>query len=286
MPRMITVAAIQMSCSDKTDQNIQKADLMVRTAADQGAQIILLPELFETLYFCQEKAEANFRYAASLEQQQAVAHFQEVARELQVVLPISFFEHTEKHYFNSIAIVNANGQILGIYRKTHIPDGPGYEEKFYFSPGDTGFQVWDTRYGKLGVGICWDQWFPEAARCMALQGAEFLLYPTAIGSEPGLEKVDSKEHWQLCMQGHAAANIMPVIAANRTGTEKAAASELTFFGSSFITNEIGRKISEADRTSETIVYGSFDLQQIRCYRDFWGVYPDRKPGMYRRLVEP
>jgi N-carbamoylputrescine amidase len=285
MSGTVTVAAVQMRCSVNIDANIKKADDMVREAAGRGAQIILLPELFETLYFCQEKSQTHFQYATSLEQNQAVAHFKKVARELQLVLPISFFEQAKSNYYNSIAIIDASGQILGTYRKTHIPDGPGYEEKFYFAPGDTGFQVWDTSYGKIGLGICWDQWFPEAARCMALQGAELLLYPTAIGSEPGREKIDSRDHWQLCMQGHAAANIMPVIAANRIGTEKTAASEITFYGSSFITNETGKKISEADRASEFIVYAAFDLEQIKCYRDFWGVHRDRRPEMYKRIVE-
>ena len=285
MPRTITVAAIQMSCCANPGENIAKADDWVRKAARQGAQIVLLPELFETLYFCQEKSQSHFQYAACLERNQAVAHFQTVARELQLVLPVSFFEQAENYYYNSIAIIDADGRVLGTYRKTHIPDGPGYEEKFYFSPGDSGFKVWDTRYGKLGVAICWDQWFPEAARCMALQGAELLLYPTAIGSEPLQTDVDSKDHWQLCMQGHAAANIMPVIAANRTGSEKAAASELTFYGSSFITNEVGQKITEADRYTETVIYATLDLERINSYRDFWGVFRDRRPMMYGPIVE-
>ncbi len=285
MPRMIQVAAIQMGCSDQVDQNIKKAEEMIREAASGGAQIILLPELFETLYFCQEKTKTNFRYASFLEQNKAVSHFQKIARELQLVLPISFFEKQDGRYFNSIAIIDADGQILGTYRKTHIPDGPGYEEKFYFDPGDTGFRVWETRYGKVGVGICWDQWFPEAARCMALQGAELLLYPTAIGSEPGRETIDSKDHWQICMQGHSAANIIPVITANRTGNEKASFSELTFYGSSFITNEKGQKIAEADRSGEKIIFASFDLDGIASYRDFWGVFKNRRPEMYGLIIE-
>lgn len=278
--RNVTVAAVQMSCSGDQRANLDKADRMVREANARGGQIILLPELFETLYFCQEKIDVNFQLAASLEQNQAVSHFQKVARELEVVLPVSFFEKTETGYFNSVAIIDADGQVLGIYRKTHIPDGPGYEEKYYFHAGDTGFKVWDTRHGKIGVGICWDQWFPEAARCMALQGAEILCYPTAIGSEPVRTEVDSQSHWQLCMQGHAAANIMPVVAANRTGTETSPNSKLAFYGSSFITNEIGQKIAEADRASETIVTACFDLDKIAEYRDFWGVFRDRNPAMY------
>lgn len=285
MSRIIKVAAIQMSCSEQITANIRKADGLVREAAEHGAQIILLPELFETLYFCQEKLNHFFGYATALPQNQAVNHFRKVAQELQVVLPVSFFEKADERYFNSIAIIDVDGQVLGVYRKTHIPDGPGYEEKFYFTPGDTGFKVWDTRYGKIGVGICWDQWFTETARCMALQGAELLLYPTAIGSEPVEQDVDSKDHWQLCMQGHAAANIMPVIAANRIGTEKSSCAQLTFYGSSFITNEIGQKIAEADRRSETIIYAELDLDKIKSYRDFWGIYRDRRPEMYGKIVE-
>jgi N-carbamoylputrescine amidase len=283
--RNVTVAAIQMSCSQDIAANLSKADRLVREAKEAGGQIVLLPELFETLYFCQEKIDEHFQYATALEQNQAVSHFQQVARELRVVLPVSFFEKTNNGYFNSVAIIDADGRVLGIYRKTHIPDGPGYEEKYYFQPGDTGFKVWDTRYAKIGVGICWDQWFPEAARCMALQGAELLCYPTAIGSEPVHTEVDSKNHWQLCMQGHAAANIMPVVAANRVGTEISPNSKLSFYGSSFITNETGQKITEADRASETIIYAHFDLDQIESYRNFWGVFKDRKPTMYQPIVQ-
>jgi N-carbamoylputrescine amidase len=283
--RNVTVAAIQMSCSTDIAANLSKADRMVREARAKGGQIVLLPELFETHYFCQEKMDENFQYATALERNQAVSHFQQVARELEVVLPVSFFEKAETGYFNSVALIDADGRALGIYRKTHIPDGPGYEEKYYFQPGDTGFKVWDTRYAKIGVGICWDQWFPETARCMALQGAELLCYPTAIGSEPVQAEIDSKNHWQLCMQGHAAANIMPVVAANRTGTEVSPHSQLVFYGSSFITNEIGQKITEADRASEMIIYAHFDLDQIETYRNYWGVFRDRKPVMYQPIVQ-
>ena len=288
--RQVTVAAIQMSCSAVLTENIKKADRLVREAAAGGAQIVLLPELFETLYFCQEKTDKNFGYATTLEQNQAVSHFRQVAREYELVLPVSFFEcvpaQTPALYFNSVAIIDSDGRVLGVYRKTHIPDGPGYEEKYYFQSGDTGFKVWNTRYAKIGVGICWDQWFPETARCMSLQGSELLLYPTAIGSEPMRKDIDSKNHWQLCMQGHAAANIMPVIAANRVGTETcgSGASQLTFYGSSFITDEIGQKITEADRASETIVSVKFDLDQIRYFREYWGVFRDRKPAMYRLML--
>jgi N-carbamoylputrescine amidase len=284
--RRVTIAAIQMSCSADIAANIKKAECMVREAAAKGAQIILLPELFATLYFCQEKSSGYFKYAASPEQNKAVSHFQMIARELAVVLPISFFEKDHTRYFNSAAIIDADGRILGVYRKTHIPDSPGYHEQYYFHPGDTGFKVWQTRYSRIGIGVCWDQWFPEAARCMALGGAELLLYPTAIGSEPNQPEIDSKNHWQLCMQGHAAANIMPVIAANRVGTETISNSKIAFYGSSFVTNEIGVKITEADRASETIIYATFDLEKIEQYRDYWGVFRDRRPDMYYPIVQP
>lgn len=281
--REVTIAAIQMSCCEDINLNIGKADHLVRKAAAEGAQIVLLPELFETLYFCQEKNGGNFSFAQTPEANQAVCHFSQVARELGVVLPVSFFEKEGDKYFNSVAIIDADGKILGIYRKTHIPDGPGYEEKYYFQPGDTGFKVWNTRYAKIGVGICWDQWFPEAARCMALLGAELLLYPTAIGSEPVQKEIDSKNHWQMCMQGHAAANIIPVAAANRTGTERTGNSEICFYGSSFITNETGQKITEADRASESVITAKFDLDQIKHFREYWGVFKDRRPDMYHPL---
>ena len=284
--RNITVAAVQMSCSGDVGANLKKADRMVREAKALGGQIILLPELFETLYFCQEKMDEHFQLAAFRDQNQAIRHFGQVARELEVVLPISFFEKTDTGNFNSVAVIDADGRILGVYRKTHIPDGPGYEEKYYFQAGDTGFKVWNTRYGKIGVGICWDQWFPEAARCMALLGAEILCYPTAIGSEPVQTEVDSQSHWQLCMQGHAAANIIPVAAANRTGIEASPNSQLNFYGSSFITNETGQKITEADRASETIITANFDLDKIAEFRNFWGIYKYRKPAMYGLISQP
>lgn len=282
--RKIIVAATQMSCSWDIDENIDKAEKLVRQAAEKGAKIILLQELFETPYFCQKEDMEYFRYALPAEQNKAITHFRKVAGELEVVLPISFYERKNQAKYNSVAIIDADGQVLGVYRKTHIPDGPGYEEKFYFNPGDTGFKVWDTRYAKIGVGICWDQWYPETARSLALQGAELLLYPTAIGSEPAEAEVDSKDHWQLCMQGHAAANIMPVIASNRIGTEKIEDSEITFYGSSFITNHIGEKIAEADRTTETILTAELDLDAIQWHRDSWGIFRDRRPNMYKTIM--
>ena len=282
--RKVTVAAVQMSCSWDVADNLQKAERLVREAHARGAQIILLPELFETPYFCQTESLEHYQLATDLANNRAVSHFQKIAAELEVVLPISFFELKNTVRFNSAAIIDADGTMLGVYRKTHIPDGPGYEEKFYFTPGDSGFKVWPTRYGRIGVAICWDQWFPEAARAMALLGAELIFYPTAIGSEPAEPDVDSKDHWQICMQGHAAANILPVVAANRIGTEAAGDSRITFYGSSFIANQTGAKVAEADRSAETIVAAEFDLDAIAGYRDSWGVFRDRRPEMYGVLL--
>ena len=282
--RQVTVAAIQMACSRRLEQNLETAERLVREAAARGAQIVLLQELFATPYFCQEESTAYFEWATVPEASPAVLCCQALARELRLVLPVSFFERSRNIFYNSAAIIDADGKMLGIYRKTHIPCGPGYEEKFYFHPGDTGFQVWQTRYARIGVGICWDQWFPETARCMALQGAELLLYPTAIGSEPAEADIDSKFHWQTCMQGHAAANIIPVIAANRIGTETVRGSSITFYGSSFITDHTGAKLTEADRSSETVLTASFDLDAIEKQRISWGVFRDRRPEMYRLLL--
>lgn len=278
--RKVTVAAVQMRCTSDCEDNIRRAEEMVCAAASKGARIILLPELFETLYFCQEKNEMHFGLAVKREENRAIRRFRVVADELKVVLPISFFECNGTDYFNTTAVIDADGSILGFYRKTHIPDGPGYEEKYYFKPGDTGFQVWKTRYGTIGMGICWDQWFPEAARCMTLLGAELLLYPTAIGAEPHRPEVDSKNHWQICMQGHAAANIIPVIAANRTGAETVGNYTNAFFGSSFITDYRGEIVAAADRVSETIITAEFDPDEINAYRDYWGLLRDRRPEMY------
>lgn len=280
----VTVAATQMSCSWNIDENIAKAEALVRNAAAAGGEIILLQELFETPYFCQVKNEDYFKLASEYLQNKGIKHFQNIARELEVVLPLSFFETDSGRLYNSVAIIDANGEILGIYRKTHIPDGPGYEEKFYFNPGDTGFRVWKTRYATIGVGICWDQWFTEAARCMSLMGAEILLYPTAIGSEPDRPEVDSKNHWQLCMQGHAAANIVPVVASNRIGVETIAGSMIAFYGSSFITDATGAKIAEADDRTEMFLTAELDLEQISKYRDYWGIYRDRRPDMYHQIT--
>lgn len=282
--RKVKVAATQMSCSGSIEENIAKADALVREAAKQGAQIILLQELFETPYFCQKEKSDYYTYATEIEHNKAVNHFKQVAKELKVVLPISFYEKKNYARYNSLAVIDADGEVLGHYRKSHIPDGPGYEEKFYFNPGDTGFQVWKTRYGKIGVGICWDQWYPEAARVMALMGAELLFYPTAIGSEPQDSSIDSKDHWQACMLGHAAANLIPVIASNRIGREEDEDSAIDFYGSSFIAGPQGNKIDEAGRTEETVLTAEFDLDELETMRIEWGVFRDRRPELYKRII--
>ena len=283
--RKVTVAATQMACSTDAAANIARAEKLVREAAAKGAQIILIQELFESLYFCQDQIHAHFNLARPLSENAAIAHFTPIARELGVVLPISVFERAGQNFFNTIAILDADGTNLGFYRKTHIPDGPGYSEKFYFSPGDTGFKVWDTRYARIGVGICWDQWFPETARAMALMGAELLFFPTAIGSEPQDPTLDSRDHWQRTMQGHAAANLTPLIASNRIGTEPGAKNtQITFYGSSFIADHTGAKLTEADRTSETTLQATFDLTAIAQTRASWGVFRDRRPDLYTPLL--
>lgn len=280
----IKVAATQMSCDADVQTNIARADKLVREAAANGANLILLQELFETPYFCQKEKPAYYAYATTVEENPAIQHFQKLANELSVVLPISFYEKKNTARYNSVAMIDADGTILGTYRKSHIPDGPGYEEKYYFTPGDTGFKVWNTRVGKVGVGICWDQWFPEAARAMALQGAEILLYPTAIGSEPEDSSVDSKQHWQTCMLGHAATNLVPVIASNRIGVETDEDSSITFYGSSFIAGPTGAVIEEASRDQEEILYADFDLAQLEAQRVEWGLFRDRRPDLYRILT--
>ncbi len=281
--RKVKVAATQMSCSWNKTETLMRADALVREAAGQGANIILLQELFETPYFCQLQKFEYFSLATKPEANPAIKHFQKVAKELNVVLPISFFEKAGNTQFNSIAIIDADGQVLGIYRKTHIPDGLPYAEKFYFTPGDTGFKVWNTKYGTIGVGICWDQWFPETARSMALLGAELLFFPTAIGSEPTL-KHDSSPHWRNTMAGHAAANMMPVIASNRIGTESDEDSSMTFYGKSFIADNHGEIVKEADDHSSQVLVAEFDLDALAEERRFWGIYRDRRPEMYKTLL--
>ena len=285
--RKVKTAAVQMRCEKQVQDNIAHAEELVRKAAAEGAQIILLPELFERPYFCQERRYEYYQYAKPVMENEAVCRFRQVARELSVVLPVSFYERDRNLLFNSVAVLDADGSILGIYRKTHIPDDHYYQEKFYFTPGDTGFRVFETRYGTIGVGICWDQWFPETARFMAVKGAELLYYPTAIGSEPILS-VDSMPHWRRVMQGHAAANLMPVIAANRIGTETVEPcpengnqkSALRFYGSSFITDGTGEIAVSMDRDSEGVIASEFDLDELMEERLSWVLFRDRRPEMY------
>lgn len=286
------VSAIQMHCVEDPAQNLALAEQLVRKAAAEGGQIILLPELFERPYFCQERRYEYYAYAAPVEENPAVQRLSAVAAELGVVLPVSFYEKDGTRLFNSIAMIDADGTVLGVYRKTHIPDDHYYQEKFYFTPGNTGFRVWDTRYGKVGVGICWDQWFPEAARCMALMGADLLMYPTAIGSEPILE-VDSAGHWQRTMQGHSAANVVPVVAANRFGTETVVpcpenggqSSSLCFYGTSFMTDATGAVLTQAPREGDTILHAEYDFATIREERLSWGLFRDRRPECYGEICD-
>lgn len=281
--RKVVVAATQMKCSWNRDETIVKAEMLVREAAKNGANVILLQELFETPYFCQVEKAEYYDLATTLEENVAINHFRNVAHELGVVIPISFFEKKNNTQFNSMAMIDADGEILGVYRKTHIPHNPQYEEKFYFTPGDTGFKVWNTRFGKVGLGICWDQWFPETARSLALLGAEMLLFPTAIGSEKDSD-YDSSPHWRNTMAGHAAANIMPVIASNRIGVEKEDNSSMTFYGHSFIADQHGNIVNEMDSETEGTILAEFDLDAIAKERREWCVFRDRRPEMYNILL--
>lgn len=287
--REVTVAALQFACGWDIDANIATADRLVRQAAARGAQIILIQELFETPYFCIEQDSRHLRIATRVEDNRAICHFSRVAKELGVVLPISFFEKANNSFFNSVAILDADGANLGVYRKAHIPNGPGYQEKTYFSPGDTGFRVFATRFARIGVAICWDQWFPETARALALQGAELIFFPTAIGSEPPPAlPVNSREHWQRTQQGHAAANLTPVIVANRIGTEHSLQDPdrlyIRFYGSSFIADPTGAKVAEADEEHEAVLVWTFDLAAIEEVRNNWFVFRDRRPDLYGVLT--
>src|ERR1700761_6213864 len=280
----VKVAATQFAMSEDRAANVEKGVEMVRRAAAEGANIILLPELFETHYFCKNQLPEWFEAARPVEGNETLARFAALARELNVVLPVSFFERANNAYYNSLMVIDADGRQLGLYRKSHIPDGPGYQEKFYFRPGDTGVKVWPTRFGRIGIGICWDQWFPEAARVMALQGAELLFYPTAIGSEPQDASLDSRDHWQRVMQGHAGANLVPLVASNRVGREAGAKAATTFYGSSFIADPTGAKLAEAGRDEESVLIARFDLDKIRRQRDSWGVFRDRRPELYGAIA--
>ncbi len=285
MRGVTTLAAVQMSMSDSVAENVSTAERLVRRARDDGADIVLIPELFEGPYFCIDQLPEHFDRAVPIEGHPTIEHFRGVARELGVVLPLSIYERAGQATFNSIVIVDADGSVMGTYRKSHIPDGPGYTEKYYFNPGDTGFRVWETAHGAIGVGICWDQWFPEGARAMALLGAEFLFYPTAIGSEPPDPSWDSSGHWQRVMQGHAGANLMPLVAANRFGFEQGAADRsITFYGSSFIADATGAKVVEAGRDDEAVLTASFDRDELRLMRHSWGLFRDRRPDLYGPLL--
>jgi N-carbamoylputrescine amidase len=280
----LRVAAIQMSCAPERATNLATAERLVRDAAARGAAVILLPELFETPYFCKDHDYGYFELATTVAENPAVARLAPLAGELGVVLPVSMFERAGNLYYNTLVMIDERGAIQGVYRKSHIPESPGYHEKFYFAPGDTGFKVWDTRSARIGAAVCWDQWFPETARSMALMGAELLLYPTAIGSEPQDPTLDSRDHWTRTMQGHAAANIMPLVAANRYGTERGSQQTVTFYGSSFIADHTGGVVASAGREGDAVITADFDLAAIRRYRQNWGVYRDRRPDLYRRIL--
>jgi N-carbamoylputrescine amidase len=278
---MIKVAALQLPLGGDIDTNIAAVEVLVREAAHHGARVIMPPELFEGPYFCQTQDERYFATAAPVAAHRSVRAMQALARELQVYIPCSFFEADGPHYYNSLAMIDDSGDIMGVYRKSHIPDGPGYTEKFYFRPGNTGFKVWETRYGKVGVGICWDQWYPETARAMTLMGADILMFPTAIGDEPAAEELDTSRLWRRAMVGHAVSNVVPVLASNRIGAEAA----MTFYGHSFITNERGDFVGEFDAAESGVLVAEFDLDLVRKHRATFGFFRDRRPDLYGRLVE-
>ncbi len=283
--REVILAATQMTCSKNNSENVDKAESIIRQAAGMGAQIILIQELFESTYFCMDQKDELFGLSKPFENHPTLEKMSKLAFELKVVLPVSFFEKANRAHYNAIAVINADGNILGKYRKSHIPDGPGYQEKFYFNPGDTGFKVWDTAYAKIGIGICWDQWFPEVARIMALKGAEVLLYPTAIGGEPEDDGFDSSDMWQRAMIGHSAANQIPVVASNRIGTEQGEEMSNYFYGRSFITNHVGDKIAEAGRNKEEVLIGKVNLDEAENLRNVWGVFRDRRTDLYGDLLK-
>tara|TARA_Y100000739_G_scaffold212597_1_gene204906 strand:- start:2159 stop:3019 length:861 start_codon:yes stop_codon:yes gene_type:complete len=285
MSKQVTVAATQMSCTRDSKANIENAKKLTRQAASDGAQIVLIQELFESVYFpCLNKPE-EFTMAKPYKDNPLLQEMSELAKELSVVLPTSFFEKDNNTYYNSLAVIDADGSISEPYRKSHIPDGPGYEEKYYFHPGNTGFKVFETKYAKIGVGICWDQWFPEASRIMALNGAELLFYPTAIGSEPDTPELDSRDSWQLVMQGHSAANTLPVIASNRIGMETNEKFSMTFYGSSFITDGTGVKVKECSRDKEEYIIHKFDLDSLQEHRSSWGFFRDRRTDLYKDILK-
>ena len=286
MTRTVSVAALQTSYGADMAANIAKTETLVRQAAARGAQVILPSELFQGEYFCVSQEEKWFATAYPWREHPAVLAMQKLAKELDVVIPASIYEKEGPHYFNSLVMIDAGGELLGVYRKSHIPDGPGYQEKYYFRPGDTGFKVWATKYARVGVGICWDQWYPEAARAMALLGAELLMYPTAIGSEPHDDSLDTAAPWQRVMQGHAVANVMPVIASNRIGREQVTAAGQTFYGHSFIANHRGDLVQSFGATDEGVLVAEFDLDYLNTHRAAWGFFRDRRPDLYTALSRP
>ncbi|HCG8447859.1 TPA: N-carbamoylputrescine amidase [Vibrio parahaemolyticus] len=280
MSKVVKFAALQLTKSWDLEENLAKAKKAIREAAQNGANVILPQELFAAPYFCKKQEAKYFELAEETANSHLIREMSALAKELGVVIPVSYFEKAGNTFFNSLVMIDADGTVLDNYRKSHIPDGPGYSEKYYFSPGDTGFKVWQTKFGKFGAGICWDQWFPELARSLALHGAEAIFYPTAIGSEPQDPTLDSRDHWQRTMQGHSAANLVPVIASNRVGTEIDDGIETTFYGSSFITDHTGAKIAEAPREGETIIYAEIDLAATAKARHAWGLFRDRRPDLY------
>ncbi|HHK8472660.1 TPA: N-carbamoylputrescine amidase [Vibrio parahaemolyticus] len=280
MSKVVKFAALQLTKSWDLEENLAKAKKVIREAAQNGANVILPQELFAAPYFCKKQEAKYFELAEETANSHLIQEMSALAKELGVVIPVSYFEKAGNTFFNSLVMIDADGTVLDNYRKSHIPDGPGYSEKYYFSPGDTGFKVWQTKFGKFGAGICWDQWFPELARSLALHGAEAIFYPTAIGSEPQDPTLDSRDHWQRTMQGHSAANLVPVIASNRVGIEVDDGIETTFYGSSFITDHTGAKIAEAPREGETIIYAEIDLAATANARHAWGLFRDRRPDLY------
>lgn len=280
MSKVVKFAALQLTKSWDLEENLAKAKKAIREAAQNGANVILPQELFAAPYFCKKQEAKYFELAEETANSHLIQEISALAKELGVVIPVSYFEKAGNTFFNSLVMIDADGTVLDNYRKSHIPDGPGYSEKYYFSPGDTGFKVWRTKFGKFGAGICWDQWFPELARSLALHGAEAIFYPTAIGSEPQDPTLDSRDHWQRTMQGHSAANLVPVIASNRVGIEVDDGIATTFYGSSFITDHTGAKIAEAPREGETIIYAEIDLAATAKARHAWGLFRDRRPDLY------
>jgi N-carbamoylputrescine amidase len=281
----LVVAAVQIACTDDTQSNLDKLEMHIRHGASRGAKLIVLQELFEGIYFCMDEDKKHFARAKPFVDHSTIARFSSLAKELGVVLPLSLYEQDGSRYFNSLVMVDADGRVSKTYRKSHIPNNHGYSEKLYFAEGNTGFMVHETAVGKIGAGICWDQWFPEAARAMVLKGAEILIYPTAIGSEPSFETWDSRDHWQRVMQGHAGANLTPVIASNRVGTEQGETSSVRFYGSSFIADFTGAKLAEADRVSECVITAELDMAKISEARREWGVFRDRRPDLYGIILE-